>query len=141
MEWFKKQKFKAPKRLCQVSCICENCTRDWKKEIINILLLLYHITTKVVAWNNTNLLFYSFRSQKSIISLRELKWSCLQGCVPSGGSRVGSTSICLFHLLLVTLTPWVVVLFHLQSQGWCHSGLCFHSYISFFDSDLPASFL
>ena len=38
-------------------------------------------------------------SFQTIISLRELKQSYRQGCVPSGGTRVGSSSICVFHLL------------------------------------------
>lgn len=70
-------------------------------ECTNLLLLLYHITKKIVALNSTNVLFYSSGGQKFIIGLSGLKSSCQQDHVSSQGSRAES-STWLFQVLKVT---------------------------------------
>lgn len=56
------------------------------------------MATNLVAKYNTDLLFSSYGDQKSKMSLNEIKSSCLQGCVPSGGTR-GELFSCLFQAL------------------------------------------
>lgn len=84
-------------------------------ECINLLLLFYHITQKIVALNNTNVLFYSSRGQKFITGLSGLKLSCQQGHVSSQGSRAES-STCLFQILKITHILCLRALFHLERQ-------------------------
>lgn len=95
------------------------------------------IITALVAYNTTNLSSYSSRAQKSKISLTGLKVSGrTPGDSPSGTSQ-DSSFPCLFQLLEVTCTPWLMNPFHLQSHWFHCSNLCFCHRIS--DSDSPPS--
>ena len=66
-----------------------------------------------------------------------LKAKCWQGCVPS--HALGKDLFpCLFQLQEAAHIPWLMALFHLQSQQW-HSSLSYTALPSHWPSCLPPS--
>lgn len=115
---------------------------------VRFLLLLWQITTNLVAWNNKDLWFYSFGSQKSKMGLTWLKWRCRQSSGPCGGPTGGPvphptappgcpcswTPGCIGQMQFLIL---IIIIFWLLSKPICHHHLFICTYLSTYPFYIP----
>lgn len=100
------------------------------EECINFPLLLHHITKRIVALNSiwrsevhNQSQWYKIKLSTGPCSVRMLK---------------GIIYYSPFSTSKIYTIPWLLVLFHLQSQQWHHLDFFFHDHISFTTFLLPS---